>query len=333
MLLSEMIPIAMKKMKNYSIRGTPISVTDPNYVDLMNLMYDLANDAQMDLCKVSKISYVMKVTQNPVVNLLGDEGFKLVQHLPGDGKTYTAQSAQAFHFAVDRPCTLTFEQSTDNVTFTPLNGFYDVVGVNTAFSGSIAVTGNTSFVTRKGLLTLTAVTNYVRITPTSLYPFSSMDRALFKDPYAVSADVPDYSAYVPYVLPDKYMEFNKMMRKNDTRQYNENSDFKGPLKNENKKSVISLNWYLTGEFEIHIWVRPAKVDKDTDPSYEFEIEEDAQTLIPYYVAGFAADDRSIGSELLRQYDDFKAALRSPTSSTSDSVLNSLWSIQTSNKLF
>ena len=298
-----MIPIAMKKFKNFSIRGTPISVSDPNYVDLQNLMFDLANDAQMDLCKVSKISYVMKVTQNPVTNLLGSTGFDLVQHLPLDGKTYTAQGTKSFHFATDRPCTLTFEQSTDNVTWVALNGFYDVVGVNTAFSGTIAITGNTNFVTRKGLLTLTASTNYVRITPTSLYPFNSMNRALFTDPYATSAGVPDYEAYVPYNLPENYMEFDKMMRTYDTRQFMENAEFKGP---HNK--VIKINWYLTGQFDIYMWVYPTEINKDTALTYEFEVGTDAQALIPYYVGGYAADDQSMGIQLINQYYEFKKSI-------------------------
>jgi hypothetical protein len=305
MLLSEMIPIAMKKFKNYSIRGTPISETDPNYIDLKNLMYDLANDAQMDLCKVSKIPYVMKVTQNPVTNLLGTTGFDIVQHLTT--KTYTAQGAKSFHFATDRPCTLTFEQSTNNVTWTALNGFYDVSGVDTAFSGTITITGNTSFVTRKGLLTIDVATNYVRITTTSDYPFNSMNRALFAYTYPSCADVPDYEAFVPYDLPDNYMAFDKMMRTYDTRQFDENSDFKGP---HNK--VIKINWYLTGQFDIYMWVYPTVVTKDTDPTYEFEVSTDAQALIPYFVAGYAADDQSIGVQLLNQYYEFKKSL-----STSD----------------
>jgi hypothetical protein len=317
--ISEMIPIAMKHMKNYSIRGTPISETDPNYIDLKNLMYDSANAAQMDLCKVSKIPYVMKVTQNPVTNLLGATGFDIVQHLTT--KTYTAQGAKSFHFAVDRPCTLTFEQSADNTTWTALNGFYDVAGVDTAFSGSITISGNTSFVTRKGLLTLSASANYVRITPSSDYPFNSMNRALFAYTYASCADVPNYEAFVPYDLPDNYMAFDKMMRTYDTRQFEENSDFKGP---HNK--VIKINWYLTGQFDIYMWVYPTVITKDTDPTYEFEVSTDAQALIPYYVAGYAADDQSIGVQLLNQYYAFKENLSTPDKSTSSTVKNTLWGV-------
>lgn len=311
MNLGESIPIAFKKFKGYSIRGTPIPISDPNYIDLQNLMYDLANDAQMDLCHVSKIAYIMKITQNPVINLLGAQGFDLIQHLPGDSKTYTAQGAKSFHFSIDRPCTLTFEQSTDNSVWTFLNGFYDAAGVNTAFSGTIPVTGNTSFTTRKGLLTLDVATNYVRVTLSSNYPFNSRNRALFSYAYAVSADVPTYEPYIPYDLPAKYMEFYKMVRSYDTRQLEENSDFKGPYKTSATTSTIYINWFLTGEFDIHIWVYPEPIDKDTDPSYEFEIGLDAHSLIPYYQAGYATKDQNIGIQLINQYYELKKGLSTP----------------------
>lgn len=314
MNITEAIQKSLKKMKNYSIRGTPIPQTDPNLIDIMNLMYDLFNDAQMDLCKVAKIPYVMKITQNPVINLLGPQGFDLVQHLPGDGKVYTARGAKSFHFAVDRPCTLTFEQSTDNVTWVTLNGFYDVSGVDTAFSGTITITGNTNFVTRRGLLTLNSDANYVRITPTSTSPFNSRNRALFAYTYLTCADTPKYEPFVPYDLPVKYLEFDKMMRSYDTRQYTENSDFIGP---KNKK--IYINWYLNGEFEIYMYVLPTVITKDTSLTYEFEVSEDAQALIPYYAAGYSADDASIGVQLLNQYYELRKELRTPDDTQSGMI--------------
>lgn len=306
MNLSEFIIKVIKMLNSYSNNGNLISTSSGNYQDYVLRIRSLADDCQKEVSKFVHICKKHPITQSPITNLLGlHVGFDKVQHLPGVTTYYNASGARSFYFEADRPCTWTFEESTDNVVWTPLAGTYDVNGVDTAFNGTIDVTGNTSYKAIKGLLTLTKT--YVRVSPSSLYVFNSRNRALFGYTYPTCADVPDYKPYVPYTLPSNFMELDKIVREYDQRQMTEWSDYK-----KIEKGVYALNWFSDGQFTFHYFATPTTIDDDTPTTYEFEVDEMAQTLISYYVAGTilmtAEESQAAAAFLINRYDNKLANL-------------------------
>jgi hypothetical protein len=304
--LSEFIVKTIKLINSYSNNGVLISPSNGNYQDYYLRMRSLADDCQKEIAKYIKIRRKYTVTQNPITNLLGlHVGFDITQHLPDKITYYNASGAKSFYFEADRPCTWTFEESNDNATWTPLAGFYDVNGEDTAFNGTINVTGNTSYKAIKGILTLTKT--YVRVYPTSDYVFNSRNRALFGCTFPKCSDVPDYQPYIPYKMPSDFDELDKVVREYDQRQMAEWSDYK-----KIEKDVYGINWFSNGQFTFHYFAKPQTIDDDTSDDYEFEVEELAQTLIPYYVAGTilmtAEESQTAAAFLINRYDNKLANL-------------------------
>lgn len=301
MILSDFIVKVIKLINSYSNNGTLISPSNGNYQDYLLRIRSLADDCQKEVAKYVKIRKTHTITQNPITNLLGlHVGFDIVQHLPGTTTYYNASGAKSFYFEADRPCTWTFEESADNVTWTPLTGFYDVNGVNTAFNGTIEVTGNTSYKAVKGLLTLTE--KYVRVSPSSSYVFNSRNRALFGYAFPSCADVPDYKPDIPYTMPSDFSELDRLTREDDQGQMTEWSDYK-----KLEEKVYGLNWFSNGQFTFHYFAVPETIDDTTPNDYEFEVDETAQTLIPYYVAGTilmtAEENQTAAAFLINRYDN------------------------------
>lgn len=306
--------LAFRAINEYSINGTPVPVTNGNYMDIKARMYGPANAAQMRIAQIVKIPKVFPISQNPITNLLGYDSFKEVQHFPGTNLTYIATGAKSFSIEVDGACTIAFDESVSGV-WTPLNGTYSTNGgTPAALSGSISVSP-TSFTNYKGLLTI-AGANPIRITITPTYPMKSRYRAMFGYAYATADKVPWYRAYVPYTLPTNYWKLNKIMRTYDERQFTENKDY---ILTSDKK--LYLNWYLTGEFSIYYWGYPTEITVDTLDTYEFEVSSECQSLIPFFMGGQAImpDNATIGTQLLNQYYAMEAELTQDEPVTDESI--------------
>jgi hypothetical protein len=291
---------AIQHINEYSVNGTLVSTSNGNYQDLIKRMNPLANTAQLELCKIAKIPDTQSVDHNVIPNLLGlqNANEKEKQHYPGTNDSYTAAGADSFSIEVSKPCTITFEEYESGAWINIVGTYIVPGGTATAFTGNITVTGITTFTNYKGTLTLTTSTNDVRMTITTLYPMKSRYRAMYGYPFENAASVPRYAAYVPYDLPSNYMEFNKIMRSYDERQFGENSDF--ILTPDNK---VHINWNLSGQFDIHYWKFPTEITNDTLDTYEFEVRLDAQAAIPWYMGAYAImpDNPSLGVQLLNQY--------------------------------
>lgn len=316
MTLGEAKELAFRYCNEYSVNGTSVSTTNGNYIDIKNRMYGPANAAQMRLSDIIKIPDTYIISQNPVTNLLGMYNFNEKQHFPGVNDTYTGTGAKSFSIEVDGACTLSFDEQVSGV-WTPLNGYYSVNGgTPSALSGSITVSGITGYTNYRGVLTIASASNAVRITVTVTYPMKSRYRALFAYPYVTADKAPWYRAYVPYDLPTDYWKFNKMMRSYDERQFTENKDY---IRTSDKK--IYINWFLTGQFEIHYWKYPTEITVSTLDSYEFEVSKECQALIPWFMAGQAImpDDSTIGTQLLNQYYAMEAQITQESSDTDEEM--------------
>jgi hypothetical protein len=253
----------------------------------------------MEIARFVKIPAVYSVTQYYDDNLLGMTAFDMIRFDPttyvasNDAYAYAGTGAKAFYFEVDRPCTVYLEEQ--------------ISGVWTNLE-TLAVTAITKFTGYKGNLTLTSATNSVRMRFAGDYAYTIRNRALFKNNYATDNDVPTYKAFVPYELPSDFMEFNKIMRWYDQRQYDA---FTGDYRFTGKKTV-EINWFQTGQFDIHYYKLPTEIDSTTLDTYEFEIDVNAQTLIPYYIAAHVVmyDKQNVYVAIKQEYDNKLANLSS-----------------------
>jgi len=305
MTLAEAQVIAVQHMNEYSTGGKLISVTDGNYKDLIYRMPPLANTAQQELAKVCRISGKYSISRNVIPNLLPLTDYDEKQHFPGTDLSYTGAGAKSFSVEVDGTCSIYFDEQVSGI-WTPLSGTYSKDGgVSTTFTGSIPVTGLISFSNYRGLLTIASATNSIRMKVVATYPLKSRYRALFAYTFETAITVPHLMAYVAYDLPADCMLFDKMMRASDQRLYKENSDF--ILTPDNK---VHLNYSLNGQFDIFYWKKPTVITNLTATTYEFEVTEDAQALIPWFMAAYAIMDEkpSIGYILRDQYYALKQAL-------------------------
>lgn len=289
MNLGEAKTASIKLINKYSNGGEIVEAADN--LDYTLRMNELANDAQQEIARFIKISAVYSITQWPDMNLLSIYAFDMVRFDPtvyaasNDAYSYAGTGAKAYYFEVDRPCTVYLEE--------------EVSGVWTNLT-TVTVTGITKFTGYKGNLTPSSTSNSVRLRFAGSYPYTIRNKALFKNSYTTDNDVPTYKPFVPYTLPTDFMEFDKIMRWYDQRQY---ELFTGDYRYSGKKT-IEINWFLDGQFDIHYFKLPATVDSLTDDSYEFEVDENAQSLIPYYIAAHVImhEKQSVGIFLKQQYD-------------------------------
>lgn len=324
--LGEAKTIAIQHINRYSSSGEIIDSTDPNYLDLTLRMNPLANTAQMEIAKISKIPDKISISQNPIPNQLGLYAFDEVQHFPGADLVYTAAGSKSFSVEVDGDCEIYFDEEVSGV-WTAVSGMYSANdGTPTAFSGSIVVSGLSAadlqeFKNYRGLLTISSATNNIRMKIVPAYPMKSRYRALFAYDFPNARKVPHCVAYIEYALPADYMEFDRMMREFDQRQYSENSDY---ILNGNK--TIRLNWFLTGQFDIHYWKFPAEITNSTPDTHSFEVAKDGQAALPYYMGGYAIypTNQNLGVQLLNQYYALLETLTRPKTNTASQIQNALW---------
>lgn len=287
---------AIQLINEYSNNGQLISPSSGNYQDYALRMPGLANDAQMEIARYIKISAVYSISQPQIPNLLGiHNGWDIDLYLPDQGdKVYSAVGAKSFYVEVDRPCTILLKEGANILK-------------------QIDVSGITKFTAYKGNITPSSSTATVTMTITGNYPVQIKNRALFAYSFPTDDDVPTYQPYVPYDMPEDYMGFEKVMRAYDQRQLMEWNDYK-QLKNG---KTIAINWFLNGQFDIYYFKRPTAITDSTPDTYEFEIDEEAQVLIPYYMGGHVimSERQDIGVALINEYNkrlaNLSAELASP----------------------
>jgi len=249
--------------------------------DYLLLHNTLANSAQIEIAQIKKIHAKYSITQNPIDNQLGKyQGFDIVQHLDTDITDMQATGSRAYYFEVDNDATIYFEEYTG--------------GAWVSIKTSISHVGVGGFTAYKGLLSPSSVVNDVRVRFGGNYPYNVRNRALYAYTFSSVANIPDYTPYVSYILPADFMELNKVVYRGDTNVYDNYMGYKW----EGRKTIV-LSYYDAGSFDILYFKYPTAITSASLDTVEFEVDAEAQQLIPLYVASkWVAEEKPTMSAIL-----------------------------------
>lgn len=255
-------------------KGVALPVNkNADYRDKFNY---LLSDSQVYIATLIKIPAVFQVTQNPIPNQLGLlQGFEIKQYLPETSKIYTQTGTKSYYFEIDNIGTVTI--AVNGVTVKTID--------NTAKRQFTSYRGNTG----------ANATDTVTITFSGDYPYNIRNIAMYAYAFSTDDDVPDYTPYVSYSMPDDFMSFDSVIIKTDPRVY----ETYLAQKWENNKKVI-FEYYKQGSFDIHYFKYPAVIAPAADDSTSLEIEDKAIEVLALDIAVKAtAVDRPDISSWLR----------------------------------
>lgn len=293
---------ALKLMREYSINGTIVSTA--RNADYLLAMNSFADTAQKEIASFKRINAVHEITQNPITNQLGKQGFDTIQHL-NDDISYVANGSKSYYFEVDNIADIYIEEDVSGV-WTPLTT------INNSAKGSYTV--------YKGAILASGANNDVRVRFSGLYPYNIRNRALYAYNFPTTSDVPDNRPYVRYTMPDDFAALKQVIQECDPRQYVSLTDYRW----EGRRTFV-VRYDYKGSFRIEYFKQPVTIDDATDDLYEFEIDTEAQELIPYYLGGHAIMDENemIGTTLLNIYQNKLANLESSDNINAPQVNNTM----------
>lgn len=253
-----------------------------DYTLLHNVFADIA---QKEIALRKKIHAVRSITQNPIVNQLGEyAGFDLQQHIATDLTDTQATGSQAYYFEVDDPATIYIEEETSTNVWTVLSVIVHVKrGAFTAF---------------KGLIAPSSTSNNVRINFSGSYPYNIRNRALFSCAFANANDVPNYTPYTAYQINKNFRKLNKISYRGDNFVIDNYRDYRW----EGKQTLL-IDYYAKGSFDIYYYANPTTITSSTPDTHLYEVDIEAQTLIPIYVASkmVAEEKPTLSAILFNEY--------------------------------
>ena len=206
-----------------------------------------------------KIPAVYTVVRAPVKNLL-DTGFSTFSGVPPDKFSAEADGGKSFYVEVHGDC------------------YIDIDTPNGGLMYSNQVTYTDGFGVVKANLP-EANGERVTISIISDYPFVVRNAAIYPCTFQTDDAVQNYTAYVPYELPDNFREFDCIQQTSDQKKYRRYSDYR----REGIKTFL-LPYNAEGQFEFRYWRNPADVPVTADDSTVLEVQNHAAQLIPLKLA-------------------------------------------------
>lgn len=292
-------------MDQYSSTGRV--VTEAKNMDYLIKMNEFADIAQKEIAIFRKINAVYSFSRNPIANLIPN-GFDMAQHLSTD-LTVEGASAKSYYFEVDGQGTVYVEEETTTDTWTTLS--------------TITIPSTvTSFTAYSGLITASDTDNSIRLRFSGTYPYSVRNRALYAYTFAASTDVPVFAPYVKYTMPTNYRELKQIVQGTDSIQFIPNATLNRlriPSIRQRYQGLNDYRWEgknkllvrydYTGSFDVHYWANPVTISAATvdDVSVyddtDFELDAEAQELIPFYMASLCLmkEDEGAGVTLMNIY--------------------------------
>ena len=109
-------------------------------------------------------------------------------------------------------------------------------------------------------------------------------------------------------MPDDFYELNKVIYVHDPMAYGQMNDYYW----ENRKTFVA-NLFQAGSIQVHYFRYPTTITKDTPDTYEFEVDIEAQELIPMFVASRCLMDENatMAIQLMNEYQTKLSRLYTP----------------------
>jgi len=278
---------ALKIISRYSQNGTVLP--SRMVADMKLKMFTLANNAQQELAKMSKIPAVFEVTVNPIAPVSGSS-FSLVSHINTDVVVLETVGGLAYNIDVDSEATIYVEEENPADTWTI---------VKTISPASTV----TSFTNYKGKVTLTSATHNVRIRLAGSYPYTVRNVAMWNVTFKGDANVPAYSPFVTVSLPANFMEMDERIINSDELVLEGTR-----VKYDRSSKTITVPQNLIGSISIHYFKYPTEINTSTAESYSFELTDAyALSAIPYYMASMMVSETmmDVSSVCMMRYNEIR----------------------------
>lgn len=251
---------------------------------------------QNELMKIGDLYKTHEIANKPIENTLGYMSNFDITAFEGTELTYeTSQPVKAYYFEVDNDATVYVED---------YNGAWNTlatINCNPTTSG---------FTAYKGVVTPTAGATKSRLRFAGTYYYRTVNRALFKVPFASSGDVPDYRPWVKKTMPSDFKSVDQIINEYPERQYAKSSNYKWE-----GKSNLYINYYYDGNIRILYKPIPTII---TSLSQTLEIDDiTAITVLPYGLAAhlLLTEKKDDATFFNQRYEDLKAenAIKQPMS--------------------
>lgn len=269
--------LMLQYIREYTNKG---QIIDPaKTADYTNGHDSLLDTVQKEVAVQIKIPAVFQITQNPIPNQIGSKGFDMKQYLPGEPEVITQSGTKSYYFEIDNIGTATIA----------VNGEVIKTIHNITKRAFTAYKGNTG----------ANNTDTVTITFSGDYPYNFRNVAMYEYSFPTDDDVPEYTLYNEYPVPDDFFQFDTVIIKTDPCIYKNYVHYKW----ESSKKVI-LNRDDSGSFDIHYFKYPKTIEANAPDNTVLELEEKGAQLVPLKLAALVAteDKPDIRNTLLTMYE-------------------------------
>ena len=308
---------------SYSRSGVLLDPNDTKQKDYtlkMPLFFDMA---QKQIATIKKIVRQRKISHAMPHNKLTAPlyQFDIVQNV-GDDQIYKCLGpANAYYFEVDDVCTVVIEEETSTDVWTQL----------VLITNPLANAGQMT--PYKGVLSPSSQENSIRIRFIGDTIYNHRNRALWGEKFSDVSRVPDYQRYVLYQVDSQFYQLNKVILKGqivNSQPYQNTADFFWE-----KRDTIAIGWYNVGDYIVEYFAYPIDITSDTEDTTEFEVDIEAQELIPFYAAAMCLvnENNVVGDRMLNKYNVMLANLDTKIKSGSNSVENTMFTGGNTKKLF
>lgn len=263
MTLGELKKYAAQLIDEYS-NNSDITSDD----DIRLKLNSLFNIAQFELCQLKKINSSISITQDIPQNTISPKINTNELYRHDKNSLVFSGVGKCYYFQIKGNGTVTIAQK----------GMNDI---------SINNEENNNFKTYKGI---TTGTGEIKLTFSGASYYEIRNVAIFDVNYNTGAEIPNYERYIEYELPTDYYQLDFV-------------EFKGGEVKDytirNKK--IKLSSYYVGECIINYFKYPTVINDETEDTFEFELDLEAQMILPYYVASDV-----LKSDVSANYTSFEA---------------------------
>lgn len=267
--------------------GSTTIPTDNSTREYISSMPGAANEALQMLATAGKfIIKSVDIAHIPVKNLLANgQNIRSVER--GDIE-FSAQKAHSLYFEVKGKGDLTITIGANSTT-TPFDSKEDGYG----FSAYRMLLDNPD-------------DEEVTVTFTSIYPLSTKNVALYSALYETDEEIPSYSEYIRYYLPDYAEDYYMVDLEHviyegdaDISRYKATSDFF-----QEGFKVLLLHRDTPGNFKIYYKAYPPEITNATTDDTVLALDPEVAALMPLYMASelYKDDDNGIATSYRNEFE-------------------------------